>query len=95
MLDLRFGPNGILQYKREEETIFIDTIITRKSILDNYEYIINMDKTNSLGKRPKNVKWNGKEKEWTACKYCSLLETCDKLETNPKAWLQTIKENNK
>lgn len=95
VFDLRFGPNGILQYKREEETIFIDTIITRKSILDNYEYIINMDKTNSLGKRPKNVKWNGKEKEWNACKYCSLLETCDKLETNPKAWLQEIKEKHK
>jgi hypothetical protein len=95
VFDLRFGPNGVLQFKREEELIYKDSIITRQSIMNNYEYILNMDKTNSLGKRPKNIKWDGKEKDWTACTYCSLKDTCDRLESNPKAWLKEIQEKNK
>lgn len=82
--DLRFTPDGMLQFKLEQEsdTQWTDTVVTIDSIQKYFEYVSQMESKQELAPRPLTLAYDGSELSYSLCdpKYCPLAGVCDSTE---------------
>ncbi len=80
----RESPNGAGEWTR--------TLVTLGDIERFYEHVSKMSETGDLGRRPLTIDALGKEKNYSNCSYCPLLETCDKTEKQGYTkWLEAVR----
>jgi hypothetical protein len=94
--DMQFSLDGTVQYKREEDIGWKDTIINRDDIPRFFEAASVLPESSSLGPRPAQVDTNGDKAGYSDCAYCPLSATCDAHEQQGYSkWLQEVKKFSK
>ncbi len=66
------------------------TPITQKGIVDYYEAVVAQRSEGKLAPRPVNLKPDGSPGTYSICDYCPLQDSCDRLESNYKRWLDEV-----
>ena len=87
--DLRWNNNDTISYKHNGK--WHETIVSKKTIMDFYEYTEKCENQKRLPKRPLNLDPKGEAKGFNSCDYCSLSETCDRYESDFDTWLREAK----
>lgn len=93
--ELRWEENGTLSFRRANtDDAWNETIISANRIKQYYDFIANMEESDSLGPRPENLKFSGEKMNWKFCdnKYCKLSDICDKHENKgAKKWAEMVR----
>lgn len=90
---LRFLPNGQLQFKDTGGKKWVDTIITKGRIASYYEHVAEMAQSKTLSPRPVNLDYSGQKENWKQCDFCPLIKTCEEYEDKGfEVWLANVKE---
>ena len=90
--DLRFNGRGIIEYKHPITHKWIASVVSKKNIMDFYDYTEKMHTQKELPKRPLTLDVQGEAKGFDSCSYCSLSEVCDKYESSSfDRWLKEAK----
>lgn len=94
VFDLQIDKSGRVQCKREQDTVWMNTIVTTQDIEAYYEFVSQIEATGNLGPRPLTVDSQGNKKNWRMCdkKYCILSDTCDQYERSYTSWLEQVKK---
>lgn len=67
------------------------SIVTRRRILDYFEYVAKMEANKELGPRPMNLNADGTKGNYDPCDYCSLKQHCNTWEDKGfEAWLANV-----
>lgn len=93
--ELTWDTDDVLHFRAVGTEEWQETIISKDRIKRYYEFIASMEKEDTLGPRPDNLKYDGHKQSWSMCsaKYCRLAETCDKHENNGlSAWTKVVQE---
>lgn len=83
-------------YKHEEETEWVETLVTKQGIEDYYRLLHEMQQKKVLGPRPTAEYVNGDTPQFgnDACFFCPLKEACDALDLGMAdfdVWLNMVK----
>jgi hypothetical protein len=90
---LRFLPNGQLQFRDTGGKKWVDTIVSRARIQKYYEVIEESVQSKTLGPRPINIDYEGQKENWKQCDFCPLAKICDEYEGKDfEVWLTHVKE---
>jgi hypothetical protein len=90
IFDVRFGPNQVLQFKREEDETWINTQITATGVRNYFRFVAELAEKKQLGPRVSDETALG-SKSYKACSYCEFESSCDKYENNFNDWLDSIR----
>ena len=90
--ELSFDNAGRIQYRPEGTDTYLTTKWTRDDIMRYYEFTAVMAERKALGPRPTAVKSDGTKASYSDCKYCPLLEVCDKCENKWEKWNEEVKK---
>jgi hypothetical protein len=91
--DLRIDKKGRVQYKREDDPTWSNTIVTVQDIERYFNYVAEMGPGKELGPRPMTIKHDGEKQNYSSCNYCPLKQTCDSYEeAGYETWLSEVKK---
>jgi hypothetical protein len=89
--ETKWNELGELEYRRGEED-WQCSIITQDRIKDFYEFVSQMESTQTLGDKPVALTAAGKEDSYSPCDYCALKAIC-KAETKFSTWKEACIEH--
>lgn len=93
VFDLRIDKSGRVQTKREQDSVWTNTIVSTQDIEAYYEFVSKIAESGDLGPRPLTVDSQGNKKNWRMCDptYCPLSATCDQHERTYTSWLAEVR----
>lgn len=92
---LEWDNDGVLLYSPDEGNHWHATEVSKQRIKDYYEFITNIDSTNTVPRPPENRKANNEKANWTAPDYCPLGDLCCGVcppGTQADAWTEKVRE---
>lgn len=92
MFPLRFTDSGVIELQKDPETgTWHETIVSKKRIMDYFEFVSTMRERRDLGPRPQNVDAFGEKMSYSLCQYCPLKQHCDDFEKEGfDKWLEKV-----
>lgn len=103
--EIGFTKDGTIRYRLESPVGYhpdsgtvptpgpwTETVVGRADVERYYEFIAAMKDRKALGPRPAPLKPSGKNKGYSDCDYCPLIEVCNKYENNWEKWHDEVKK---